>query len=79
MKFLSIEPILDFTSEFWEKIVEINPFMIYVEYDNYNNRLPEPTLDKTLQLIRKLSEEGFLVLKKTIRRAWYEGEEENSI
>jgi len=79
MKFLSIEPILDFTSEFWEKIVEINPFMIYVGYDNYSNRLPEPTLDKTLQLIQKLSEEGFLVLKKTIRRAWYEGEEAKPI
>ena len=79
MKFLSIEPILDFTSEFWEKIVEINPFMIYVGYDNYNNKLPEPTLDKTLRLIQKLSEEGFLVLKKTIRRAWYEREEAKPI
>lgn len=72
MKFLSIEPILDFTSSFWKRILEINPFMIYVGYDNYNTKLPEPSLGKTIRFIQKLSGNGLLVFKKTIRRAWYE-------
>ena len=71
-KFLSIEPILDFTPKFWKKIEKINPFMIYIGYDNYSYKLPEPTLDKTLSLIKKLRDNGFLVFEKTIRRAWYE-------
>lgn len=53
MKFLSIEPILDFSPKFWRKIEKINPLMIYIGYDNYNCRLPEPALDKTLSLIQK--------------------------
>ena len=75
-KFLSIEPILDFSPKFWKRIEKINPFMIYVGYDNYSYKLPEPTLDETLSLIKKLKDNGFLVLEKTIRRAWYEKEEE---
>jgi hypothetical protein len=50
--------------------------MIYVGYDNYNNKLPEPSLDKNLFLIKKLRDNGFLVLEKTIRRAWYEEKKE---
>ena len=75
-KFLSIEPILDFSPKFWKKIERINPFMIYIGYDNYRCRLPEPILSKTQSLIEKLKNNGFLVLEKTIRRAWYEKEEE---
>ncbi len=71
-KFISIEPILDFDFEvFTNWIKEINPIIVYIGYDNYNNRLPEPPLKKTLELIEKLSE-FTLVMKKTIRRAWYE-------
>ncbi len=73
-KFLSIEPILDFSPKYWRKIEKINPFMIYIGYDNYHNKLPEPTLDKTLSLTKKLRDNGFLVLEKTMRRAWYEKE-----
>ena len=72
-KFISIEPILDFNmGEFTKWIKEISPFMTYVGYDNYNNKLPEPPLQKTLSFIRKLSEIS-LVVKKTIRPAWFEG------
>ncbi len=72
MKFVSIEPILDFDlEEFVEWIREINPFLVYVGYDNYNWKLPEPPLSKTLKLIRKISE-FTLVVKKTIRPAWNE-------
>jgi len=72
VKFISVEPILDFSLKFWEKIEKINPLMVYIGYDNYGYDLPEPTLDETLSLIKKLRDNGFLVLKKTIRRAWYE-------
>ena len=71
-KFISIEPILDFDLDvFVNWIREIDPLIIYVGYDNYDNRLPEPELAKTLKLIGEL--EGFtLVLKKTIRSAYWE-------
>ena len=66
-KFISIEPILDFDiEEFVGWIKEIDPLIVYVGYDNYNNKLPEPSLSKTLELIEKL-EEHTLVLRKTIR------------
>jgi three-Cys-motif partner protein len=71
-KFISIEPILKFTDDFSEKIREIKPFMVYVGYDNYDNRLPEPTLEETNRLIEALMNHT-LVIRKTIRPAWYEG------
>jgi hypothetical protein len=41
-----------------------------VGYDNYNNRLPEPTLSKTMQLIDCLEKTGITVYRKTLREAW---------
>ena len=72
-KFIAIEPILDFNLRTFVKwIKEINPFMVYIGYDNYENKLPEPELNKTMKLIKELS--AFtLVIKKTIRPAWNEG------
>lgn len=70
---LSIEPILDFTPRFWELILEVAPDFVYVGYDNYGNRLPEPPLHKTLELIDRLREHGIKVFEKTLRKAWYEG------
>jgi DNA repair photolyase len=71
-KFISIEPILDFDLEkFAQWIEEIEPLMIYIGYDNYNNKLPEPSINKTLKLIEVLSETT-LIIKKTIRSAWNE-------
>jgi len=72
LKFVSIEPILDFDLEVFTKwIKDISPFMVYVGYDNYNWKLPEPPLSKTEKLINMLSD-FTLVIKKTIRPAWYE-------
>ena len=72
-KWISIEPILKFNLDRLVKwMVEINPKLIYVGYDNYNNRLPEPKLNETLKLIGELEANGFKVIRKTIRRAWYE-------
>ena len=52
-------------------IRDINPFMVYVGYDNYGYRLPEPPLAKTLRLIREL-ESFTIVVRKTLRPAWNE-------
>jgi len=73
-KFISIEPILDFDLEIFIKdIREISPIMVYIGYDNYNNKLPEPPLQKTLELIKVLRREPMVVVEKTLRPAWYEG------
>jgi len=71
-KFVSIEPILDFDFEVLsEWIEEIFPFMVYVGYDNYSNKLSEPPLSKTLRLLKEISKMTFVV-RKTIRPAWFE-------
>ena len=71
-KLLSIEPILDFDLEIFAKWVEdVYPFLVYVGYDNYGHNLKEPSEKKTLELIDRISE-NTLVIKKTIRPAWFE-------
>ena len=75
--FISIEPILDFSTDihlpprFVERIKMVKPWAVAVGYDNYNHKLPEPPLNKTLRLIEEL-EKFTKVYKKTLRRAWYE-------
>ena len=72
LKIISIEPILKFELEGFVKwIVDIDPLLVFVGYDNWNNKLPEPSLAETLKLIDRL-EHTTIVIKKTIRRAWYE-------
>jgi len=71
-KFISIEPILDFDFDVFLKWTEeISPFMVYVGYDNYFKRLPEPPLSKTTKFVEELSKLT-LVVKKSIRPAWFE-------
>jgi len=54
-KLVCIEPIMDFDLEtFVEWIKEIKPSVVYVGYDNYNNKLCEPTRTKTGQMINQL-------------------------
>jgi len=73
-KFLSIEPILDFDLEiFFNWIKNINPSICEVGYDNYNNKLPEPSLAKTLKLLELKHKAGFETHEKSLRRAWWEG------
>lgn len=69
-KFISVEPIMDFDlSEFasWLYVPE-ELEMVAVGYDNYNNGLPEPSLEKTKQLIDRLSKVT-KVIPKTLREA----------
>jgi DNA repair photolyase len=71
-KMISIEPILDFDLDTFSKWIEdINPFIVYVGYDNYCFKLREPTLKKTNELIDKIKDTS-LVIQKTIRPAWFE-------
>ena len=71
-KFVSIEPILDFDLEILSGWIEnIYPFLIYIGYDNYNHNLAEPLMSKTQSLIDRISNDA-LVIKKTIRPAWFE-------
>jgi hypothetical protein len=73
-RFISIEPILDFDlDEFLEAIDDITPeFGVAIGYDNYNHHLPEPTLEKTMALIKGLEDAGIKVYRKTLRKAWNE-------
>lgn len=67
-KFVCIEPIMDFDLEgFLELINLCDPKMVAVGYDNYNNNLPEPSLEKTEELIRRLSLRGIEIIRKTLR------------
>lgn len=77
-KAVTIEPIMDFdvgTLLYWMK--RIVPKFIYVGYVNDGKhgkrlRLPEPPLEKTLELIQRLRESGIEVREKTIRKSWWE-------
>jgi protein gp37 len=54
-KMISIEPIMDFDPEaFVGWLKEISPVVVHVGYANYNQHIPEPTLDKTAELIEEL-------------------------
>jgi len=70
---VSIEPILDFNLEtFVEMLANIRTAFVYVGYDNYNHKLPEPPLHKAKALVRSLREKGIQVYEKTMRKAWFE-------
>lgn len=70
-KAIVIEPIMDFDEEFIDWIYEISPKVVYIGYDNYGNKLPEPKIVKTQILLEALSAITDLKVK-TIRKAWYE-------
>lgn len=71
--FISIEPILDFDLDVFVEIIRrIKPWAVAIGMDNYGNKLPEPTLAKTLALIAQLESAGIKVYRKTLRKAWWE-------
>jgi len=75
-KHISIEPIMNFDLDIlFNWITSVKPEAVSIGYDNYHNNLPEPPVEKTLELIRLLEESGIKVEKKTIRnniRGWDE-------
>jgi len=71
--FVTIEPILDFNPAGLRTWLEvISPVFVVIGYDNHRHKLPEPALEKTLELIESLESAGLEVLKKTLRPAWWE-------
>jgi len=76
--FISIEPILDFDGTFKTVLYWFHEALygIAVGYDNYfkSHPLPEPSLDKTLELINSLENSGITIFRKTLRKAWWENE-----
>ncbi|MFA5365765.1 MAG: DUF5131 family protein [Candidatus Bathyarchaeia archaeon] len=64
---LSIEPIMDYTTDFLYRILAVNPSFVAIGYDNYGNQLPEPYLAKTMGLIMALEQEDITVYRKTLR------------
>lgn len=74
-KMFTHEPVLDFDLEpmigFAE---EVNPCMIWLGMDSKPkvNKLPEPSLKKVKQLHWELAKRGYVVVLKTIRKAWWE-------
>lgn len=72
-KFVSVEPILEFHfPELVSWIYLLQPEFVYVGYDNYGWKLPEPPLWKTRWLIRELRTLDITVYEKSIRPAWWE-------
>lgn len=65
-KMVSIEPIMKFSPNFRIKLLAVNPSFVAVGYDNYNNGLPEPSLEETNQLITYLEEHGITVFRREL-------------
>jgi len=68
--FISIEPILEFSLK--DMVIRLELLRgklwgVAVGYDNYDNNLPEPTLAKTMKLIKEL-EKIARVYRKTLRK-----------
>lgn len=55
-KMISIEPIMEFNfNRFVALIKTVSPEFVYVGFDNYDNNLPEPSIEKVDILVRRLS------------------------
>ncbi len=70
-KAVVVEPILDFDPEFADWLTEIKPETVYVGYDNYGNKLPEPELSKTQTLVDELRKKTQVEVMG-LRKAWFE-------
>lgn len=71
-RMIVVEPILDFDNVlFPRKILYAKPDSVAVGYDNYDHNLPEPSLEKTMALIKEL-ETYTHVHRKVLRKAWWE-------
>ncbi len=72
-KVISVEPVLDFDLDrFADLILYAGPSIVFIGYDNYGHRLPEPPRAKVLALAHELEYVGIDVRLKTIRPAWWE-------
>lgn len=60
---ISIEPIMDFDSDFASWIKAIHPSKVAVGFDSLNNHLPEPSKEKTEALITEIRKFTFVERK----------------
>jgi hypothetical protein len=73
-KIVTIEPIMDFDLEiFTDWIVSINPLAVFIGYNSHPMpvALPEPDMEKTLDLIVALKNKGIRVLTKHLWKMAY--------
>jgi len=69
-KILVMEPIMDFDlDEIIKWITRVQPWRVYVGYNSHPKEcpLPEPSLDKTLELVRRLRADDWDVRTKLLR------------
>lgn len=69
-KIVTIEPILDFDPDIFLKwLIRLNPEAVWLGYNSKPRavKLPEPSLEKTLQFVEALEAHGIEVRKKTMR------------
>lgn len=65
-RFITIEPIMDFDLiPFAEMIIRAKPSFVNIGADSKGHNLPEPSKEKVLALIYKLTEAGIEIRKKT--------------
>ena len=69
-KFVTVEPVMDFDlEEFTDMILSVKPECVFIGYNSKPNKvkLPEPSKEKTLELIKRLENKGIKVLTKDMR------------
>ncbi|MEM2738278.1 MAG: hypothetical protein QXK93_04770 [Candidatus Bathyarchaeia archaeon] len=69
-KAITAEPLLNFDIDiFFKMLTEVEPEYVWIGYNSKPNRvqLPEPDLEKTVQLIRDLKNSGIKVRGKNLR------------
>lgn len=77
-KWVTVEPIMDFSLCFSTIIRAIEPEVVYIGYMNHINfkkpktLLPEPTITQVRRLISELEANEIEVRKKTIRSPWWD-------
>ncbi len=68
-KQITIEPIMDFDlNDFVEMIRIVNPYVVNIGADSKDNNLPEPSREKTIQLINELSKFTKVKTKTNLKR-----------
>lgn len=67
--YVTVEPIVDFDEDFAEFLCLYRPNKIYIGADSKRHNLPEPSKEKTLELIRQLHQYGMNIeLKSNLAR-----------
>lgn len=69
-KFVTVEPIMDFDLDiFAEQIASVKPACVFIGYNTKPDivKLPEPSKEKTMDLIQRLESKGVKVLTKNMR------------